>query len=396
MMLAPRSTFSRDLKRHALNAMLAATSIACAYLICELLFFRFYLPYASLYIRTHLPGTAGVLVQNSKSEFVPRNYIAMLGDSIAEGVGDWLLQADGDRTKPFHSADVIRRITGRDVVSSGRFGAGSAQALVSRPATIFAGTDCYFFPRIEAPQEMVVYFSEATDIGDNDHFLSRVIRNYGNASDNSIDQVLLNEFASVSRWKCRAYLTDTIARMTRFLFQHHLQGISFEAGPERDDAMIVAEEQVPAPRLQGPELAYSDDQVLDAMRVFDRSLAWLRSRFPDVPTTVVYIPSPASIYTFAAEAIATGQGNQPAITASPSQIAVRSDLMCDLLRAATLAHGAAYVDARPALRRTANTRLLHGPIDWSHFNKAGYHVLAEIVVQQFTGTGASVATAQQR
>jgi hypothetical protein len=393
-MLAPRLPFSRHLKRHALNATLAATSIACAYLICEFLFFRFYLPYASLNIRTHLPDTAGVLVQNSKSEFVPRNYIAILGDSIAEGVGDWLLQAKGDRTKPFHSADVIRRITGRDVVSFGRVGAGSAQALVSRPATIFAGTDCYFFPRIEAPQEMVVYFSEATDIGDNDHFLSRVIRKHGNASDDSIDQVLLNEFASVSRWKCRAYLTDTIARMAKFLFQHHLRGISFEAGPERDNALIIAGEQVPAPRLHGPELAYSDDQVLDAMRVFERSLAWLRSRFPDVPITVVYIPSPASIYTFAAEAIVTDPRNQLTITASPSQVAMRSNLMCDLLRAAALAHGAAYVDARPALQKAAKTSLIHGPIDWSHFNKAGYHLLAEVVVQQITGAGAPVAAAQ--
>jgi hypothetical protein len=393
MMRAPRSTFSRRLKHHAVNTILAATSIACAYLICEFLFFRFYLPYASLNIKTHLPDTAGVLVQNSKSEFVPHNYIAILGDSIAEGVGDWLLQANGDRTKPFHSADVIRRITGRDVVSFGRFGAGSAQALVTRPATIFAGTDCYFFPRIEAPQEMVVYFSEATDVGDNDLFLSRVIRKYGNASNDSIE-ALLNEFASVSPWKCRAYLTDTISRMVKFLFRHHVQGVSLETDPERDNALIVAGEQVPAPRLNGPDLAYSEGQVLDAMRVFERSLAWLRSRFPDVPTTVVYIPSPASVYTFATEEIVTSRPRQPTITASPTQVATRSDLMCDLLRAATLAHGAAYIDARPVLRKAAKTHLLHGPIDWGHFNKAGYHLLADIVLHRITEAGTPVATAQ--
>jgi hypothetical protein len=394
MMLTQPSTFGRHLRRHTLNAMLAATSVACAYLICEFLFFRFYLPYASLNIRTHLPDTAGVLVQNSKSEFVPRNYIAILGDSIAEGVGDWLLQANGDRSKPFHSADVIRWTTGRDVVSFGRVGAGSAQALVSRPATIFAGADCYFFPRIEAPQEMVVYFSEASDIGDNDQFLSRVISEHGNASDDSIDQALLNDLASVSRWKCRAYLADTITRMAKFLFQHHVQGISFEAGPGNANTLIVAGEQAPAPRFLGPGLAYTDDQVHDAIRVFERSLAWLRSRFPDVPTTVVYVPSPASIYSFAAEAIVTGYGSQPTMTASPSQVAMRSDLICDLLRAATLAHGAAYVDARPALRKAAKTSLIHGPIDWAHFNKAGQHLLAEVVVQQIIGAGAPVAAAQ--
>ena len=68
--------------------------------------------------------------------------------------------------------------------------------------------------------------------------------------------------------------------------------------------------------------------------------------------------------------------------------------MSDLLRAATLAHGAAYVDAGPALRKAAKTRLLHGPIDWGHFNKAGYYILAEIVVQEITGAGVPVATAQ--
>ena len=78
------STFSRRLRRHTLNAMLAVTSIACAYLICEFLFFRLYLPYASLNIRTHLPDTAGVLVQNSKSEFVPHNYIAILHEFFAK------------------------------------------------------------------------------------------------------------------------------------------------------------------------------------------------------------------------------------------------------------------------------------------------------------------------
>jgi len=119
-----------------------------------------------------------------------------------------------------------------------------------------------------------------------------------------------------------------------------------------------------------------------------------KARFPDVPTTVVYVPSPASIYSFAAEAIVTGYGSQPTITASPTQVAMRSDLICDLLRAATLAHGAAYVDARPALRKAAKTSLIHGPIDWAHFNKAGQHLLAEVVVQQITGAGAPVAAAQ--
>jgi hypothetical protein len=166
------------------------------------------------------------------------------------------------------------------------------------------------------------------------------------------------------------------------------------AGPATDNALIVGGEQAPAPRLIGPGLAYTDDQVRDSIRVFERSLAWLRNRFPDVPIAVVDVPSPASIYTVAGDGIVIGFGSQPAITAPPRQVATRSDLICDLLRAATLAHGAVYVDARPAFRKAAKTNLIHGPIDWSHLNKAGQHALAEVVVQHITGTAAPVAAAQ--
>src|SRR5437899_8308651 len=167
-------SLGRKLRQHLLNAMLLAGSIACTYLIVEFIFFRALLPQLSLNLKTHLPDTAGVLVQASKAELVPHNYIALLGDSNAEGVGDWLLEGNGDRTKPFHSADIIHEATGRDVVSFGRVGAGSAEALVARPALIFGGTECYLFPKIEAPRDLIVYFYEGNDIEDNDRFLTNV------------------------------------------------------------------------------------------------------------------------------------------------------------------------------------------------------------------------------
>src|SRR6266446_4565908 len=111
-------------KQFALNLLLAVASTACAYAIIELLFFRLFLPYLSLNLMIHLPDTAGVLVQNSKSGFVPHDYVALLGDSYAEGVGDWLWQAHANRAKPYHSANVIHEATGGDVVSFGRAGAG--------------------------------------------------------------------------------------------------------------------------------------------------------------------------------------------------------------------------------------------------------------------------------
>jgi len=58
------------------------------YFVAEFVFFRVLLPSMPLQLRPHLPDVADVLVQNSKSSFVPHDYVALLGDSYAEGIGD--------------------------------------------------------------------------------------------------------------------------------------------------------------------------------------------------------------------------------------------------------------------------------------------------------------------
>jgi hypothetical protein len=96
------------------------------------------LPNVQLKLRPHLPEAAGVLVQSSKAAAVPKSYVAILGDSYAEGNGDWQLSVAEDEAAAFHSAHVIHSLTGRDVVSFGRGGASSAEALVRQPARTFA------------------------------------------------------------------------------------------------------------------------------------------------------------------------------------------------------------------------------------------------------------------
>src|SRR5262245_36451226 len=207
-------------RRVAANTLLCAASIAVTYIVVELIFFRLFLPYVPLNVVTHLPDLAGVLVQNTKAGFVPQDYVALLGDSYAEGVGDWLWQARGDRTKPYHSGNVIHDTTGRDVVTFGREGAGSAQAMVLRPARIMAGSSCYLFPAIEAPKDIFVYFYEGNDVDDNLALLEDVRITYGNADDASIDRYLMEEYVPISRWKCHSYLGDTASRMAQFLYRH--------------------------------------------------------------------------------------------------------------------------------------------------------------------------------
>src|SRR3954452_14148891 len=109
--------------------LLLSASVLFGYVMIEYAVFRVMLPVAPLDIHASLPAVADVLTQTSKSDYFPRDYIALLGDSYAEGYGDWLQQAQGKRNGPFHSAHIIHQQTGRDVVSFGIGGGGGAGAV---------------------------------------------------------------------------------------------------------------------------------------------------------------------------------------------------------------------------------------------------------------------------
>ena len=148
-------------------------SLAVTYLAASFVIFRLMLPDLSLNLHPHFPDIAEIFAQTSKAATAPHDYIALFGDSYAEGQGDGLFAADGDRAKFVHSAHVLHRITGRDVMSLGIGGAGSVQMMVRQPARILLG-NCFLYPRLEMPRQIFVYFYEGNDIDENGYIVNLV------------------------------------------------------------------------------------------------------------------------------------------------------------------------------------------------------------------------------
>jgi hypothetical protein len=243
------------LRRHLINAGLVIASVLLTYAILEVVVFRVLLPLTPFKVRPALPDRAEVLAQNSKRGFRPHDYVALLGDSYAEGRGDWLLEGGGDRNKPFHSADVIHEATGRDVVSIARGGAGSAEGIVLRPARTLKSARCILFPEIEIPRQMFVYFYEGNDMEDNLYFASKVRATYGRLDAETIDLYLTEYYAANNPWRCHLELVDTATRMAQFLYQHYVAGLDVEyCGQSAPSAnrLVVGGHAREAPALQGP------------------------------------------------------------------------------------------------------------------------------------------------
>jgi hypothetical protein len=361
---------ARRLKIVAVNALLVAASALFAYVAIGFIFFRVVLATADLTARPYLPETAGVLVQTTKAAYLPRNYVAILGDSYGQGLGDEAVKAGYDEGRWLQAANVVHGLTGRDIVTFAKAGAGSAEALVLLPSRALNGSRCAIFPTLEDPAQVFAYFYEGNDIEDNLRFLTRVREKYGRSDTSDIDAYLSNEFARYPWWKCQAQLGDVASRLAWFAYAEYTGEINVAPElPTRPDSLRFGEQEVAVPPLEGPAIGIDGNAFEAAITVLDRSLLWLRQRLPHAAITIVYIPSPGALYHHARSDIGHGSSMRA------EQLLPRSRQICGLVRAASMRAQVGFLDTGPALREAAGIQPIHGPNDWHHFNATGYRIL---------------------
>jgi hypothetical protein len=385
---------ARRLRAGLVNAAVVVASLAVSYLVIQFVFFRFLLADLPPNLRPYLSDRARIFAQTSSAHAVPQDYVALLGDSYAEGVGDWMLAAGGERRRPFGSADVIHALSGRDVASFGRAGAGSAEAMVLRVTRILGGGACYAFPPVETPKRFIVYFYEGNDLDDNNALIERDIQARGPSLAAATDAFLARDYGVESHWQCYDHLREMVVRMGSFVIRQHLRRESFVDLPASRNRVLIAGMPTAAPELQLPSMALGDQEVTDGITVFDRSLAWLRRNYPAAPATVIYIPSPGATYRHASAEVAGRDIYEPELsrksgravlvdgrTFPVSGIYARSQCICEGIRSAARNNGAGFVDTRPALRAAGARASVHGPRDWKHVNETGYRLIGALVAK---------------
>ena len=367
------------------NILLVIASALFCYVALEYAIFRVFPSVVPAGLRSQLPEVAYVLTQNSKSAYLPHNYIALLGDSNAEGLGDWLLEAEGNTTEPFHSADIIHQLSGQDVVNLGKGGAGSAEAIVLRPSRVFRSSHCSLFPVIEDPQQIFVYFYEGNDIEDNINFVRKVSTRFGRTDAEAIGRFLGEEYAVSSFLRCHWHLADLEIKILQTSYQRYIDGVSVKycglAGSERS-RIVVGGQINDVPALQGPAPKVPDESIRLGMSVLAQSLSWLRKRFNNLPIAVVYIPSPLTVYRYAGDEVSFCSAFVGSGSLSKAQSERRHDMIRKLVAGISADSGMQFIDATPALRAAASSSTIHGPNDWDHLNKTGYQVLGALVASQ--------------
>ena len=121
-----------------------------------------------------------VLAQSSKKNQLPKDYIALTGDSYAVGTGDWLNEVLGKNfwdSPDYSAAHLIHKKTGIDVVSFGRAGAGSFDGIWLEPVTQFLYINSVRGYKLSPPKNFLIFFYEGNDVYDNIQFLRQKTSN---------------------------------------------------------------------------------------------------------------------------------------------------------------------------------------------------------------------------
>ncbi len=376
------------------ECLLVVAATGATYLAAEAAFCRFGLRYVPLRLQAYLPDEVRPFAQSSKSGVLPQAPVLLLGDSYAQGYGDWLLEADPNRNSPFHSAHVIQALSGRDVVTLGASGAGSAEGIAALPAIAYEEAKRAFYLRLPKPHIAVVYFYEGNDLNNNMTFLERrVDQSDAGGLAEQIDRSLMAYPAALPRSAVRLEIFPLLRfclRMAQRIYSERTSSLVTQedesagapnAGGDPPNVIEVAGQPVQLPsNLQSPSLELTRQEIGRAVLVYERSLGFLRRLLPETPILVVYLPSPLLAYRSIGTEVSIQPYAEGRATRYPStQVTLASSAICELIRTATIADGAGFLDLRPAVRVAGAHDMLHGPRDFKHFNRKGMEVLGQAV-----------------
>jgi len=373
------------------SIVLVFVSLLFIYSLFEFFLFKRLIVYLPLKTRWHLDEMVQSLAQYSKKSAIPKNYIAIVGDSYAEGVGDWLHGVNQSKRPAFSVSHIINERTKKDVISFGRNGAGNLEGIAYQPISQFCFIDSLYQYNIDDPDFIIVYFYEGNDLNNNlnDHpadiadlYVDKINPNSSILKEFLDDQVKLN--TPDSCFINNLLFADFVFELSKdFLFSDNEEDEEDEDYLEITNNRIVIDGKIVSipGGLQSPALELTEGELKLAVYIFEQSLVYLRDYFNSSKIGVVYIPSPLSSYELASDYvdIETYHGRDRAY---PSSIVKeKSDNIAFLIEKAATDNNISYIDSRRFIWEYSDKNIIHGPKDWYHFNKVGYSILAEAIIE---------------
>jgi len=358
-------------------------------------------------------------LQRTKKSVMPENYVAIVGDSYAQGLGDEYYEGNHTASAEYGSAPFLYKALKQDVISFGTAGNSSISAMVTQPVLAQKFFNKSWRTSLEAPEKILVYFYEGNDFSDNIEYFrytkKRVVFDQNKSLEPgyfehyihkaAIDTHPWNQKIENMQWYDQLYLAKFVGKAAPILVASlfisggetaeseqsvhdsplNIKGRFGWKAPGTTNQVFVKGVVTHIPdKLQVPSsLSLNEDEKKLSLQAYQESLRWMKKFYPESAITVIYLPSVISTYHLAsAEVYGQHFRKEEGGRFSAEAVRQQSDWGEQNIRALTEAEGVDFIDARPVMLEASKTKLLHGPHDWNHLNREGYRALAEAILQE--------------
>jgi len=389
-----------------------------------------------------------VLAQSSKKNQMPKDYIALTGDSYAVGAGDWLNEVRKNNffgSPDYSAAHLIHKKTGIDVVSFGRGGAGSFDGIWLEPVSQFLYINSVRGYKLSPPKHLLIFFYEGNDVYDNIQFLKDNLARVSNKQSekykfkkiinflNTEAKKPFNQNLNNGLWKnmiFTRFLFRGISNLTKEWFSSkktcqnpvkpcHVEKLKkinlfpkalpqgkvnmtvIDGKPVKLNEALVNGGRIGLPiSLQAPpqlgltdfqkKLGVRDDLIELSVYVFQETIARLANFFTKTTINIIYIPSPVSSYNIVSSHIHY-RGYMGDLDVGETEVVEEKHTkLCNTIKRFAKFNNFSFVNTTKSLRHAALSDFIHGPLDWDHFNKKGYQVLSDDLAKLFLPKGESL------
>ena len=363
-----------------------------------------------------------ILAQSSKKSQLPHAYIALAGDSYAVGAGDWLEEVRENSffgSPDYSPAHLIHKKTGIDVVSFGQGGVGSFGGIWAEPVAQFLYINSVKDYRLSPPRYFLVFFYEGNDIYDNIQFITKKLKLTGKEIQKEINltrlpESLNSEFEKVLNGDFEKSFRKNML-FTRSIFQgisnlmdelvslNKNQKVYFSYPQSPLNIALMNGEKTPLPvHLQAPPLfglslfdkkrQLTEKGLKVGLYVFEQTLAMIAGFFPQTEIKVIFIPSPLSSYQMVSPSVSYRGYMQVNNLVETTVVKQKHIELCEAIQEIASSNNSSFINTTKSLRKASSMEIIHGPIDWDHFNKRGYQVLSADLAGIFLQPGGGTRT----
>ena len=363
------------------------------------------LPYKFL---NHTTGLIHKLGQYSKKEVIPKNYLAIIGDSNVYGYGPWLYDNSWSMEQPsFAPHHLLHSALNQDIVSFGYPGYGSFGSTIHMVGELKTLQSSWMWSKIENPQEILFVFYEGNDLINNLHEVQQRGLDLNASLDLHITKKLKKVFTKAEiKLSEETSWTDHLASWNLFsgltknyckkFFPEKRKLLDSDLDPSEKGMGSLNKTQNSVSNLaiingkerelgfsEGPALLLSDEEINLSLKITEHSLSYLKSNFPNSRISVVYLPSSLSIYSFADCELSPAPldiwGGKRNGLFKPIDAKEKNLLIRENLSKITISLGFEFIDCTEYLQQQSISHLLHGPRDPIHLNRLGYESFANAI-----------------